>query len=395
MKKEILFFDVIFLCLLLSFTGCKKNDNNSSVSPIVSIDPLDLVKDQPAARLLSNVTQNPLYTQRHWQGVPSIEITEKKHLVVAWYSGTAGEGAGNYVTVAESPDGGKTWSKNALIVAPPDNGYRVFDPGLWKDVNGEVHLFWAQSKGWWDGKGGVWTSLLDFSTDKIQFSKPESLTNGVMINKPIYSYQSKTKILMPVALWLEKPTPVKASGVFVVASEYDAIKKTFKIISRASTIPLDNNIRDFDEPQIVGLKNGQYLCLLRTKKGIFYSKTSGTNKQWSKAASFTAIEPTADSRFHIQRLNSGNLLLILNASNERVNMRAFLSTDDGKTWPHSLLIDARSHVSYPDACEGPDKEIYVVYDRNRNSDKEINLARFNERDFFERESKAILTVIDK
>ena len=35
----------------------------------------------------------------------------------------------------------------------------------------------------------------------------------------------------------------------------------------------------------------------------------------------------------------------------RNNLTAFLSEDGGKTWPYTLLLDARSGVSYPDVIE--------------------------------------------
>ena len=64
----------------------------------------------------------------------------------------------------------------------------------------------------------------------------------------------------------------------------------------------------------------------------------------------------------------------------RSNMTAFLSTDDGKTWPHQLLLDPRAMVSYPDGVQAADGTIYILYDWNRHTDAEILLARFREDD---------------
>jgi len=379
-----------FVLIFLNF-GCSKTKNGVG---LVKVDSLPLISNQPAANLLPYRFDN-IYVKRHWQGIPSIEIYGQKHLVASWYSGAFGEGAGNYVTVADSKDGGLSWNKNTLIVAPPDSSYRAFDPSLWKDNNGELHLFWSQSKGLWDGKGGVWTALLSFNkNDKIQFSKPEPLTNGVMINKPVYSSRTKSQIIMPITVWNEKPTDPRTSAVFVAFSRYSDASRKFTFTSRTVTIPLDNNIREYDEPQIVALNNGKYLCLLRTKKGVFYSKSDNATT-WSKPTPFTAVAPNAVSRFHIQRLTSGNILLILNASHIRDNLKAYLSQDDGETWSHSLLIDSRANVSYPDACEGPNQQLYIIYDRNRQSDKEIILARFNEKDFFSNEARIERSIIDK
>jgi AraC-like DNA-binding protein len=72
-------------------------------------------------------------------------------------------------------------------------------------------------------------------------------------------------------------------------------------------------------------------------------------------------------------------------------MTAFLSEDDGKTFPYSLLLDERSSVSYPDAMECDDGYIRIVYDRERGCFKssleaayadarEIIVARITEQD---------------
>ena len=61
-------------------------------------------------------------------------------------------------------------------------------------------------------------------------------------------------------------------------------------------------------------------------------------------------------------------------------MTALLSDDEGKTWPHRLLLDDRSQVSYPDAVETDEGKLYIIYDRGRASDREILLAVTNETD---------------
>ena len=64
----------------------------------------------------------------------------------------------------------------------------------------------------------------------------------------------------------------------------------------------------------------------------------------------------------------------------RNRIAAFLSDDDGETWPYSLLLDERPSVSYPDVAECPDGSILCIYDRERVSMGEILMARFTEED---------------
>jgi len=45
-----------------------------------------------------------------------------------------------------------------------------------------------------------------------------------------------------------------------------------------------------------------------------------------------------------------------------------------------LLLDERERVSYPDGVEDDDGTIYVIYDRQRTTEREILMATFTEAD---------------
>jgi hypothetical protein len=64
----------------------------------------------------------------------------------------------------------------------------------------------------------------------------------------------------------------------------------------------------------------------------------------------------------------------------RSHLTAFISNDEGRSWTGGLLLDERDTVSYPDATEGDDGRIFVIYDRNRYTDRAILMAIFEERD---------------
>ena len=90
--------------------------------------------------------------------------------------------------------------------------------------------------------------------------------------------------------------------------------------------------------------------------------------------------PNPNSRFYVSRTPSGRILLILNDdAKERKNLSAWLSEDDGATWPYKAVIDERTAVSYPDA-DLADGCIYLTYDRERTGAKEILFAAFTEED---------------
>ena len=49
----------------------------------------------------------------------------------------------------------------------------------------------------------------------------------------------------------------------------------------------------------------------------------------------------------------------------RTRMTAYLSDDDGKTFPHKMLLCDDGQISYPSAAFGRDGSIYIVYDQGR------------------------------
>lgn len=366
----------LFSCLLvLSFAistlqGC--NSNNEQVSENSD----GLVADFRIA------TQGDSTTAiRNFEQVPAIAASaDGKVIYVAWYTGGAVPGPGNFVTVSTSTDQGKTWVKDQLIVYPKSPSTRIFDPALWRDYSGQVRLYYSSVADslMWDGFGGVNSVELSILGSAIVVNNPQRITDGVMSNKPIY-LSSKKITLLPV--YVDKPVhsgtgglKYPENGVFIFALDDKGLR-------RYSTIFLPDSLRIHDEPQLVELSpEGSILGLVRTTQGIYAANSTDFGKTWSFPKPFTASGPTTSSRFYVGKLASGNLLLVSNNSTIRNNMTASLSKDGGKTWPYQLLLDARENVSYPDADQTLDGNIHVVFDRDRTGAKDILYFRFTEDD---------------
>ncbi|MFX1702579.1 BNR repeat-like domain-containing protein [Chitinophaga ginsengisegetis] len=355
-------FTAIVTCLIFILLGCKKEDPLESYDP--SVKSVTIIYD----------TQDPIYNKKVWQGIPTIELLPNKEIWTAWYSGGNGEEIGNYIVMAKSMDDGVTWKKNVVIVQP-NAGYRVFDPCLWVDnEHNKLHLYWAQCfRKSWDGVGGVWNIERDVSG--ITWSSPKRLANGVMMNKPTLINK---EVVYPIAYWnkvydfMQAPQHPEEAGVNVYRSQSDSLLFIGKI-------GIDKTYEEVSEHQIVELKDGRLWALIRSKRGIYESYSADTGRTWEQAQFFKRCGPAACSRFHIRKLSSGRLILIMNNSRERTNLTAFLSADDGKTWPYKMLIDDRNEVSYPDASEDKDGTIYVVYDRERYKAKEILMVKLTEK----------------
>lgn len=366
------------------FSGC---NSVKDVALVITGD-----KDASAmAEFITNPDDSRL-KDRKFEQVPAVGATaDGKHVFVAWYSGGAAPGPGNYVTLSVSEDKGKTWLNDQLAIYPRSSEYRLFDPAIWRDHLGQVHLFYGSAKNnlIWDGFGGVNALEIKWDGKRVLHSAPVRISDGVMSNKPVY-LSSKKLTLFPV--YIDKPLPGTKSAIsFPQDGAFIYSKSGKKMnLSSYSSIRIPEELRIHDEPQVVELnETGEYLALVRTTKGIYSTHSSDFGKSWSEVKPFTASGPTTSSRFYIGKLSSGNLLLVSNNSTTRNKMTAFLSMDGGKSWPHQLLLDARENVSYPDADQTADGSIHVVFDRERTGAKDILYCRFTENDLIKGDSNVV------
>ncbi|MFD4986226.1 sialidase family protein [Streptomyces sp. NPDC058374] len=332
---------------------------------------------------------------RKWQGIPSVERTHCGRLYANWYTGMETETGGNFVVVTTSDDEGDTWDGPRFVVEHDDPEVRVYDPCLWRDPSDRLWLTWNQSRDFFDGRVGVWVSTSDNpDDDDPAWSQPRRIADGIMMNKP--TVLSDGAWLFPAAIWAcHEPTEEhdalkdrRFSNVYVSTDQGE----TFSYLGGA-----DVPNRSFDEHMVVEKRDGELWMLVRCFDGVGESFSTDGGKTWSPGRRSHVDGPC--SRFHVRRLPSGRLLMINHAdfgdrrSREeieqqgnvkewkgRTNLTAFLSDDDGATWPHRLLLDDREDVSYPDAAVAPDGRIFVVYDHDRFGDRAVYLARFTEGD---------------
>ena len=332
---------------------------------------------------------------RPWQGIPSIERTARGRMFAAWYTGTETEQGGNFVVVTTSEDEGETWSGADLVVEHADPAVRCYDPCLWRDPNGRLWLTWNQSRGFYDGRVGVWASLAD-APDAAEpaWSPPRRIANGIMMNKP--TVLSTGEWLFPCALWSDHaPTEdhpemrgERYSNVYVTADG----GRTFAYRGGA-----DVPNRQFDEHMVVERADGSLWMLVRCYDGIGEAFSADGGRTWTGARRSGLDGPC--SRFHIRRLPSGRLLLVTHEDfgerlsrdevqaqgnvkvwKGRTNLTAMLSEDEGQTWPHRLRLDDRDDVSYPDVAVAEDGRMTVIYDWQRMTERQILIARITEDD---------------
>lgn len=320
---------------------------------------------------------------RLWQGIPGIERTKKGRIFVTWYSGGEVEQLGNYSLLVKSDDGGKSFSEPIVAVDVGEKA-RSYDPCLWIDPLERLWFIWAE----FPNNVVKFVRCDDPDAETLRWSEERVLGYDVMLNKPIVTTDGAW--LFPCAVWKKGllASGTGSDGTRPTGSHtYISCDKgeTFSLLGTA--IAKD---RGFDEHMLVEKNNGALECYIRTKFGIAVSESHDGGKTWSEGVDCGWGGP--NSRFHIRRLSSGNLLLINHHRFAgRNNLKAMISRDDGKTFEGFLLLDERTDVSYPDAVEGSDGFIYIVYDRERGAKyapnynydhhaREILMARITEED---------------
>jgi len=317
---------------------------------------------------------------RLFQGIPSLARAPEGRLWAVWYGGRgAGEDEKNYVVLVTSGDDGATWSEEVLVVDPDDDGpVRAFDPNIWLDPTGRLWLFWTQAVGHDAAVGGVWAMTTDTpDREDAVWSAPRRLTDGVMMCKP--TVLADGAWVLPASTWRETDN----SARLVVSRD----KGNSWEVRGACNVPKE--ARAFDEHMIVEKQDGRLWLLARTNYGIGESFSEDQGKTWPELTPSPIAHTSA--RFFIRRLQSGALLLVKHGpiaeKTGRSHLTAFLSEDDGATWPHSLLLDEREGVSYPDGIQAPDGTLYIIHDFDRAGARQILMSVFTEEDL--RAGKAV------
>lgn len=318
---------------------------------------------------------------RLWQGIPSIERAPNGRLWIAWYGGQVGEGKDkNYAVVETSEDEGKTWSRPVFVYDPSRQllGGDVDSPLLWIDPKGRMWLFVGRVM---SAPGISSRTVWGFYTENPDDPKPAwkgpiFAGYGMNLNKPFVF--SDGSWMLPVNCLhgdrADAPEVLRNGAHWYKFVDYD------KPLEHWGHAKIPDST--FSEHMALERADGSLWMLVRTSRGIARAESKDKGKTWVE------VDPVSrdwgvNTRFHLRKLASGNILLVANDSNKRrANLTAMLSLDDGKTWAHKISLDEREFTSYPDAIQNPDGSIDIAYDYGRylHDQQSILLARITEED---------------
>lgn len=319
---------------------------------------------------LSGETNENYYPEsRKWNGI-STAVSYGNNLFAAWYTGGTKEPhSDNYIPVAASDDNGETW-KDPFLIVDPINDTSVVLPVFFVNGAGELLLYYSVLPG--SKMYGIKLMNADGPLDQITYEGPFLVSQRTVFVKPT--------ILSDGSIVYATGDKVGYSGVYKSVDDGYSYTKIATIPSKYVKPE-----KTYTEASIVERADGSLWMLSRLEKGYH----GGIEQAFSydKGITWTTSEGGLEyplqgpgSRTGFMKLRSGALLFVTNEStSNRDMMTAYLSEDDGKTWPYSILID-RYTSAYPEVYQDPDGKILIVYDKGRYLENSIRLTILREED---------------
>lgn len=292
-------------------------------------------------------------------------------------------------TLVCSDDDGDSWSEPCFETDAsftPSDAFRVsINCVPWTAPDGRLFFFYDSGLSMYDGLAGIWQTVCENpDAAEPEWSTPERIWHGAAPNKPT---------VLPDGSWLLGGVlgvyPLDPDKPCVCDHRYDDVRCAHAFRSdnageswtRLGGFRVPQELWSFYEPNPVPLNDGGIRMYFRTSKGVAHTDSRDGGISWNPFVFETFPHPP--SRIAVARLHSGRLMMIRHRTDavapKRECLAAYLSEDDGKSWPFELILDPHFGISYPDFCEGENGTIYAVYDHLREGGAFL-LARFREVD---------------
>lgn len=281
-------------------------------------------------------------------------------LLLAYYGGGGEYEVETAVFGSVRKKGAVRWSEPKIVASSP--AYSMGNPVLWADPTGKVWLFYVVRPGatWSTSRimaktsmdnGMTWSDafVVTWEAGTMVRSRPIALADGAYL-LPIYHETGEDTEM----------TAADTASVFLRLEKgslnWTASKPVF---SRMGNL----------QPAAVEVSPGRLIALCRRggdyEPGndgyVVRTESSDSGRTWSPGVETEFPNPNAS--VELIRLRSGGLLFVYNDSMDaRTPLRAALSKDGGKTFPHRRnLAEGPGSFSYPTAIQTGDGKIHVTF----------------------------------
>ncbi|MEV4798370.1 sialidase family protein [Nonomuraea sp. NPDC049421] len=284
-------------------------------------------------------------------------------ILTVYYGGTT-EGAPDQALYLSRLAAGKhTWSKPEVVFDEP--GKADGNPVLWSDGK-RLYLFFVtiEGHGWEqapirlitsDDGGHTWSEPVTIREEWgwMVGTNPIRMSNGEVL-LPLYDESDST------------------SGFYVFSEDMSTWKAYPEDTGSWIRTP-EGSI----QPTVVEVEPGRLVAYLRTGDGTIYTSQS---TDFARTWSAPVAEPIGNPNSRVAALKLANAKLVLAYNpwvEHRSPMRLSLSPDKGRTWEHTVDVEAQSgpQFTYPVLTQSADGFIHLVYSYNRNN---IRHVVFNE-----------------
>ena len=309
------------------------------------------------------IAVNPPFTQCHASTL--VEVAPGQ-LLAAWFGGSH-EG-GKDVIIWTSQRGKNGWSKPVPVANGIINDtlrYPTWNPVLFKDKNGVLHLFYKvgpNPREWW---GMVMTSTNNGKSWSAPVRLPEGIL-GPIKNKPIQL----------------------ADGTILSPSSKESDRAWRAHMERSTDggrtwqfIPIDTaGSFDVIQPSILQYPDGRLQVLCRSKQGhVVQAWSDDKGKSWGKLTPTSLLNPNAGT--DAVSLQDGSQLIVYNPDvpgrdwwNGRSKLHAAVSKD-GTTWTDVAVLEngTKEEFSYPAVIQTSDGKVHITYTFDRKNIKHVVL----------------------
>lgn len=262
--------------------------------------------------------------------------------VYSHFTGGGSDHAAAHLAGRYSSDGGRTWTKEDVVIVPREGGFNVMSVSLLRLQDGRIALFYLRKNSLVDCR-----PMMRVSRDEGQtWSEPVLCIDEVgynVLNNDRAVQLSTGRIILPVALH-NTPAQNKFDGRGVISCHFsDDQGRTW----RQSKTAQQGEKLTLQEPGLVQLKDDRLMMFCRTTHGSQYvSYSTDWGDTWSPLEPSNIISPCSPAT--IERIPStGDLLLVWNdharidasLRGKRTPLNAAISTDEGQTWKNVKTLE--------------------------------------------------------